>query len=329
MPNARPLCACLVAASVAACAAPPPPGSEACIPRPLAQLPVGYAGGAPVVPVRIDGQLVSMVLDLGAEFSLVSETAADRLHLPRDPSALPIITGIGGTMMRWAAKARQLQLGDLTVNDKRMEVAPMTFGAAEQPVAGLIGLDILTKYDIDWDLPDRQVTLNAKSGCEGPPPGWPSPAAPVSLGHPVMPENTVAGAKFILLQVRVDGRPITAMLDTGAGISLISPATAAVLEAPNPGEDKNVQLRGVGPGGLSGTAHRFRSLTIAGSTVPRWPMVVGPVPQWAGSMILGADFLRTHRAWLPAGGSRIWFGPGVARQPAAQPAPGLSARNTP
>ena len=72
-----------------------------------------------------------------------------------------------------------------------------------------------------------------------------------------------------------------------------------------------VMLAGVGADTPSGHLHRFGSITVAGDTVPQWPMVIAPVPEWAGNMILGAGFMRLHRAWLPAGGSSIWFGPRV------------------
>ncbi len=90
---------------------------------------------------------------------------------------------------------------------------------------------------------------------------------------------------------------------------MIEAGFAAGLEPLDAHGDEGVQLSGTGQGSADGTAHRFRSLAAAGDTLPGWLMVAGPVPADAGEMILGADFLRLHRAWLAADGAAIWFAP--------------------
>ena len=308
MPDRRTVLAATVLALLGACAAPRAPGSAACVPKPLARLTVEFRGGIPTVALNIDGKPVVMALDLGAEVTVLAEATADRLDLARDPSALPILSGVGGSMVRWAATTRHLTLDGLDLRDRRMEIAPF----AADTVDGLLGLDVLLGYDIDWDLAHRRVTLNAAAGCSGPPAGWPPPAVAVPLGHPALFGGTRGRSKLLLLPVAVDGRPMSAMLDTGSSGSLVAPAAAAMLEPQVPGADRRVELTGIGPGRPAGLAHRFRSLAVAGATLPGWEMIVAPVPPWAGNMILGVTYLRTRRAWLPAGGSGIWFGPQTA-----------------
>ncbi len=306
--------ACLLALLPGRCAA--PPSAADCVPRPLAQLPVEFHDAVPTVAVTIDGQPVAMVLDLGADRTVIAEDAADRLRLERDPSELPTIIGVGGSQTRWAAVARRLTLGGITLERKRLEVAPIGTTDTQPPIGGLLGLDVLRRYDVDWNLPRRRVTLNAASGCPGPPAGWPQAAVAVPLTHPW---GAAAHRSNLLLQVRVDGKQVTATLDSGTGISMIDSGFAAGLEPLDPNGDEGVKLLSTGLGSADGIAHRFRSLAAAGDTLPGWRMVVGPVLAGAGEMILGADFLRLHRAWLPAGGSAIWFGPRVPAQAAADP----------
>lgn len=95
--------------------------------------------------------------------------------------------------------------------------------------------------------------------------------------------------------------------------------TAAALEPSSNSGDKAVHVSGAGSGSLAGTLHRFRSLTVAGYTTADPLMVVAAVPLDFGDMIPGVGFMRAHRAWLPAGGGRIWFGPYEPPQPAATP----------
>ena len=319
------LSVCVLALSLAGCAASPSPSAADCVPKPLAQLPVQFHDEVPTVGVTIDGQPVAMVLDLGADRTVIAEDTADRLHLDRDPSDLPTITGIGGSETRWAAVAQRLTLDGITLRHKRLEVASIEAADTRPPIDGLLGLDVLRQYDVDWDLPHGRVTLNAASGCSAPPVGWSPAAVAVPLLHPWGTSGGISGgisgrrSGLVRLPVRVDDRPLTAMLDSGTGISMIERGFAAGLEPPDAKDDEDVRLSGTGLGGAEGAAHRFRSLVVAGDSLPGWLMVAGPVPADAGEMILGADFLRIHRAWLPAGGPAIWFGPRVQAPAAADP----------
>ena len=307
MPNPQTLAAAVLAASLAACAGAPPRGSSACVAKPVAILPVTFHDDVPTATVLLDGAPVSMVLDLGAQISVLSEDVVDRLHLARDPTALPTISGVGGSNTRWAATVDRLTLGSLALDRKRMEVAPIAAIGGQRSIEGALGLDVLQKYDVDWDLPNRLVTLNAPSGCDGPPPGWPATATEVPLRHPLGGGGNIPG--LLQLAMQVDGHAVLAMLDTGAGVSLIAPATAVALEGSGSGSGVSVMLAGVGSDTPTGRFHRFGSISVGGDTLHDWPMVVAPVPAWAGDMILGAGFMRLHRAWLPAGGSAIWFAP--------------------
>ena len=311
-PRTTGVLASLVAGSLSCCANPPPRGSLACAAQPVATLPIVFRDDVPTTTVLLDGAPVSLVLDLGAQASVLSEHIVDRLRLSRDPSSLPTISGVGGSNTRWAATVNHLALGALVLDDKRMEVAPIAFADGERPIEGALGLDVLQKYDVDWDLPNRRVTLNAPSGCDGPPPGWSQPASEVALRHPLGARGDGRIPGLLQLAMRVDGHPVTAMLDTGAGVSLIAPDAAASLEGSGAAGGTAVMLAGVGSDTPTGRLHRFGSITVGGDTLPQWPMVVAPVPEWAGNMILGAGFMRLHRAWLPADGSSIWFGPRTA-----------------
>jgi hypothetical protein len=103
------------------------------------------------------------------------------------------------------------------------------------------------------------------------------------------------------VQVLVDGRPLRALIDTGASSSLITASgmfrlgvTPALLR-PDPAGNG----AGVGPAPVPMHLHRFAELRV-GPDVMRdpalWVASVRVVP--IVDMLLGADWLQTRRVWL-------------------------------
>ena len=312
--------AALIGAALLAGCAPFPPGSAQCAARPLAVLPIATtANDWSVVAVQLDGQPVRMVIDTGASFSVISEATASRLGLERTPVKIRGLIGVGGISRRLAAIARHMRLGDLLLDDQRLEVADISVGLPRAPVDGLLGSDILSAYDTDLDLRHATLTLNAPAGCAAPPPGW-GPAMRVPVGRPY-PTN-----HLMTLPVRLDGHALTAIIDTGASGSILGAAAAqrAGVAAAQPG-DKAVELGGIGSDHPAAFRHRFQSLSFGGGTFIRPSLLVGPVEAYY-DMILGADFLRFFRAWIPADAQAIWLAaPTAQATPAADPSRSGSA----
>ena len=159
---------------LAACAQ-HPAGSAACVPAALAQLPLDFSDNVPLAQVLIDGHTVPMLIDLGADVSILTEDAAVALKLERTPVDIHLMVGTGGFSRRLAALADHVQLGLLNLDDQRFEVADARLGSRGHVVDGVIGLDILHKYDLDLDLPQARLTLNRAADCDGPPPAGPPP----------------------------------------------------------------------------------------------------------------------------------------------------------
>ena len=79
----------LAAALASLGAAAPPPGPA---------IPIEMANGRFIVPVLLDGGLAHILLDTGAERSVISRTAAARLGLPFDPWVETTMRGAGGQL---------------------------------------------------------------------------------------------------------------------------------------------------------------------------------------------------------------------------------------
>ena len=85
-------------------------------------------------------------------------------------------------------------------------------------IDGVLGLDILRDFDLDIDAPNRALTLYRVRHCEHADPPWDEPATPIAgvstrLGWMDMP-------------FEIDGIEETAVVDTGASNTVITPRLA-------------------------------------------------------------------------------------------------------
>src|SRR5262249_21231579 len=159
------------------------------------------------------------ILDTGAERTLMSEDAVRRLNLERDSWVASAIRGLGGIEERPNALPRSLRLGDAglrrrtLLGDSSVTVRPLPMGAvAGRPLAGLLGRDFLSPFDLDIDLASHRMTLFDVRGCD-------ALFLPWSVPYAAIPAATPMGAALVV-QVQLDGRPLRALLDTGASSSL-------------------------------------------------------------------------------------------------------------
>jgi Aspartyl protease len=94
-------------------------------------------------------------------------------------------------------------------------VGPLPVNAiGGRPVAGLLGRDFLSPFDLDLDLSAHRITLYDVRGCDAGFLPWTTPYAAIPASMPM-------GAALVV-QVLVDGRPLRALIDTGASASLIT-----------------------------------------------------------------------------------------------------------
>ena len=272
----------------------------ACRVEPLGTVPLQLSAGHILITVAVNDADAVFIMDTGAERTLMSEAAVHRLGLERDGWVASTTLGIGGYEERPNALPHSLRLGGITLRrrtltgDTSVMVGPLPVNQIEdRPIAGLLGRDFLSPFDLDLDLPARRLTLNAVSGCTMGFLPWTTPYAAI-------PARTPAGNAMVI-QTEVDGRALRTLVDTGASASLLTASgmfllglTAEVLE-----HDPGGNGAGVGPTPVPMRLHRFAELQI-GPDVTRDPQL------WVASahvvpivdMLLGVDWLRSRRVWL-------------------------------
>lgn len=170
------------------------------------------SGRREYVPVEIAGVQKWMVLDLGAEISMLSSAAANELKL--NPHH-------GYTKLYGLSGANSDLYSDVDVKMGPMKgrlmlaVAPYINDIDGNPkVVGLLGADVLSHYDVSIDFGTNKLELLDPKHCEGKVVYWPMSAVaivPFKSWH----------MSQIVFDVTLDGKTMKAILDTGASNSTL------------------------------------------------------------------------------------------------------------
>jgi hypothetical protein len=266
----------------------------------MSTVPIELVDGHILVTVRVNDADATFILDTGAERTLMGDDVVRRLGLARDGWVASTVLGLGGYEQRPNALPRSLRLGGVMLRrrtltgDTSVTVGPLPVTEIKRrPIAGLLGRDFLSPFDLDVDLPGGRMLLYDVHGCATGFLPWTTPYAAI-------PATTPIGAALVV-QVLVDGRPLRALLDTGASASLIAaPGMFRLGLTPEMlARDPGGNGAGVGPTPVSMRHHRFAELRV-GPEQTRDPMLwVSPVHVVPiVDMLLGADWLRSRRVWL-------------------------------
>ena len=279
---------------LAACAAPGGGAPRTCGIRPFAEVPVAVAQNTPLVQARINGNPVTLLLDTGAKRVLLTQDAVKRLGLTIDTSRSFTEAGAGGSFTSFAAQVRDFEFAGLTIPDHPVSVLPYALPVnSRDPVDGLLGVTVLSAFDIDMDLPNRKVTLHGGLVCgDTAIPPWREPY--ITAPSEVSPRGRMN------LQVRVGATTLMDLLDTGATGSVIT-TRAALASGVTPEElaaSPTSVMRGIGPVPVTVRQHRFSELQIGPERFAHPRLLVTDAGLGSVDMILGMDYL---------GGRRLWF----------------------
>lgn len=247
-------------AGLAGCAAPSSPERLAACPvEKRAELPITVLRNFLLVPAALDGGKVLMVVDTGAEATTVTPETVQSLGLPRMGAGNHLL-GVGGVVEgAGVVRLRRIELGDVKQGGLDLDVGTMpNFGATARPVAGLLGVDVLGGYDVELDLPHQTMSLYEVPAC----PNFVPPGFAAQDGYDLQP----AGGGLLFVSAEVEGKPVRALLDTGARSSLVTRRVAEGLGVTEAAlsRDPVVAGRGIGTTSLSFRRHRFDKSGSAG-----------------------------------------------------------------
>ncbi len=234
--------------------------------------------GKPVVALRAGGQVLAMLLDTGAEISVLSASGAMRLGLAVSPDRRRV-TGLAGTGEYGAAVLPLVHFAGRDLPRLRLPVMRLD-GATG--LDGLLGADLLGGFQVVIDLRAGLLTLY-RSPCAGPPAGA---------------SARQAGGSLPIVQAFLDGRPLPALLDTGASSSAVDRA-AAELGAGTLAGDIPGRSFAAGGQGFPVLLHRFGSLRVGRLTLRGVTLRVAPLsPALPMRLLLGIDVLHGRVLWI-------------------------------
>jgi predicted aspartyl protease len=276
---------------------------DTCGLRPRATLPVTFRGNVPIVQGTINGMSAALILDTGATGMALTETALQRFDLKTDQQHLFTSHGIGGQTQAFAGKLHDFEIDGIHVPDHPVSVLPNTSQIARQhTVDGLFGVSILSVFEVDLDFPRRAVTLYAGRICPT------TVMPPWRLPYETVDASRSAKGRFII-SVELDGRPINALIDTGAEASIVAAdvaaslgVSAAVLQA-----GPHAVLVGTGPQTAMAYAHAFQQIRIGNDVALHPLLLVAERAEPGIDMILGTDYLKGHHLWLSPYTKRVFI----------------------
>lgn len=155
----------------------------------------------------------SLVLDTGAGSSAIAEDLAVALALPPGPQV--VVHGVTSAQIASTVKIARLAFGGRRFNDVQAAVFPREMLGAD----GLLGLDVLSGFELSFDMIRRTMLLT------------PSSANTIEFGRAFGTSSRIPRGEngrtrtgrfgqLILLNARADGVPVECFVDSGAQSSI-------------------------------------------------------------------------------------------------------------
>ena len=269
----------------------------------LGETTVATLRNAPIVTLSANGMPVTLVLDTGAEGTILTPPIAQRIGAQRPRIEFQRqIRGIGGTLQTSEVELRSFTVGGVAIPWRRVRVAPVNLASVfSGPLDGVLGADSLSSFDVDLDLPGHRMVLYERQTCPGALPAWTQPYARINAGR------SMGGHLFF--PVQLDGRRSDAFVDTGSQFTVLSTRAAIALgvSATVLARERVATVHGVAAEQLAAHVHRFSQLQIGAETIRDPEIIVTDVRLSDADLVLGIDFLRPRRVWLSYGSQQIFI----------------------
>lgn len=269
------------------------------------------------VAATIEGRPANLLIGIADTTQLWNRTAAT-LDLPVREGAR-MMDG-GGRFSEDVSRIQSLTIGAMRTGYFVTHISPDP-EYLNSSSDGVLGTDMMMRYDIDLDFAHRQMNYFSPEQCEGAGVYWaPGKVTAVKMA---------AYAEVVFVPITLDGQTIVAALDTTADKSFINPAVARKLfgltadpSTPDSVRDSGALIRA--------EMHRFSSLTFGGLTFSN-PEIAVPVDGMTGNtrefhaarnarnsfhlseflpdMVIGMDVLRQTHLYISFQNRRIYVSP--------------------
>jgi predicted aspartyl protease len=269
----------------------------------LGETTVATLHNAPIVTLFANDRPVMLLLDTGAESTVLTPAAAGRIGAQR-----PLVEfqrqlhSLAGSLVASEVELRTFTVGSVAIPWRRVRVAPVNVPTIfAGPLDGVVGADTLSSFDVDLDLPHYRMIFYQRQACPDAKPAWTEPYTRITAGR--------SKGEHLFFPVQLDGHTIDAFVDTGAQVTVLSTRVALALGVNEAAlaRDPPLTARGAAAEQLTAHLHRFSQLEIGGTIVRNPEVIVADVRLSDADLVLGVDFLRSRRIWFSYGSQQIFL----------------------
>jgi predicted aspartyl protease len=255
---------------------------------------ITVSGGRPGIAAKIMDKPVTLLVDTGGAFSMISRSVVRELNLPVGQAQFEIVN-VAGQRSREQVRLPSITLGTLRQEGAYFMIDPADAPKEQRSFDGVIAPDFLSRVDADFEFGATKLNLVSPDHCAGKVVYW---SAPASIPALAVLSFHIDRSGHISFPVQLDGRRVDAILDTGAyntTLNLNIARRTFNVDTNAPDVEKVGQVEG----GYKADVFRkqFKTLAIEGVTVnnpvidllPDLISAPGSTPKPTGSLIRESD----------------------------------------
>lgn len=262
------------------------------------------------VAASVGGHPLELLVDTGSDHSMLSQAATGALGLT--PAFFPS-SGVmmwGGARITRYVTIDALRLGRIELGHSELFVIPDNY--MPPGIDGLLGADLLSRFDADFDFANGTLNLFSQDHCSGKVVYW-TTESNVAVIHFERSPRFTYDPRFnphkVIFNVNVDGEDILTGMDTGAHVTSMNLDAAESLFGLKPDSPGIVPAKGYGEG--KAYRYRFKTMSFGGVTVSNpevflFSYEVNKMPGNGPRMLLGMDVLRQLHLYIAYGEEKLY-----------------------
>ncbi len=226
--------------------------------------------GRPAVDVTVGDTPETFLIDTGGVISMVTPRTVRELKLTTTRARdRVLLEGVNGAASDQMAQLPSITIGNLRQQGPYFYVLPGKDDpndTRKPEFAGIIAPEFLQHFDVDFDFAQGKMNLFSPDHCAGKDVSGQSPSL-----H-IFPESIDSGG-HITFRMELDGKRVSAMMDTGASTSTLNLNVARQafnVDVNAPDVEKTGELRGNYTANIY--QRRFKTLAVEGVVVTE-PMI--------------------------------------------------------